>query len=275
MRNLLQFFLRFGAFFLFLFLEVASFYMVVRFNQKQKSIYIHSSNEWVAKVNEWVDGVVTYFYLTDAINELREENAHMRTALKRAGFSDKVVNDSLEFIVQDTANQDYTFIAADIISKTVLGNYNKFTLNRGRKDGIGPHMGVISSKGVIGIITNVSRKYASVMTILHRESRINVANKRTGNFGPLVWRSTDPRILNLEDIPRHASLQIGDTIETSGYSNIFPKGIMVGTISEFTVDEGDTNYEIKVMLTNDLSNLQSAYIINNRNKNELSELEEN
>ena len=243
--------------------------MVVQFNKKQNQIFFYSYNQVVGSVNNWYNGWMDYFNLDVAVQELREENARLRTQLETYGFSDEINIDTLRF---DSAQ--FIYVGADVINKTILGNNNSLTLDKGRKHGIDKNMGVICPKGIVGIVTNVSENYAGVMTILHKESRISASIKRNGYFGSLVWNGKNPTRASLETLPRHASIQYGDTIQTSGFSNIFPPGIVIGTVEHFEVKEGANNYTVDVKLTTDISNLQQAYIIINKKSDELKKLSE-
>lgn len=269
MRNILQLFVRFGGLFLFILLEGICFFMVVQFNEKQNQIYFYSYNRVVGSINDWYNSWMDYIHLDDAIQELREENARLRTQLETYGFSDEIKIDTLNF---DSAQ--FIYVGADVVNKTILGHNNSLTLDKGSKHGIDRNMGVVCPKGIVGIVTNVSENYAGVMTILHKESRISASIKRTGYFGSLVWGGTDPTRASLETLPRHASIQYGDTIQTSGYSNVFPPGIIIGTVEHFEVEEGANNYTVDVKLTTDISNIKQAYIIINKNRKELQNISE-
>lgn len=243
--------------------------MVVQFNKEQNQIFFYSYNQVIGSVNNWYNGWLDYLHLDKAVQELREENAKLRTQLETYGFSDEVNLDTVNF---DSAQ--FIYIGADIINKTILGNNNNLTIDKGKKDGVERNMGVVSPRGIVGIVTNVTEEYAGVMTILHQESRISASIKRTGYFGSLVWDGKNPTKGALETLPRHASIQYGDTIQTSGYSNIFPPGIMIGTVEHFELEEGANNYTVRVELANDISNLQQVYVIQNKKSGQLQELSE-
>lgn len=264
MRNILQLFVRFGGFFLFLLLEGICFFMVVQFNKEQGQIFFYSYNKVSGTINDWYDNWLDYIFLDKAIKALREENASLRTQLEAYQLTggknlDSINLDSVKFL----------YLGADIISKTILGNNNTLTLDKGRKHGVKNHMGVISPEGIVGVITNISDEYAGVMTILHQESSISASIKRNGYFGSLEWDGQDPMRASLETLPKHASLQIGDTIQTSGYSNIFPPGIMIGTVEKFELEDGANNYKVVVKLINDICKIQQAYVIINRKRDAL------
>ena len=134
-------------------------------------------------------------------------------------------------------------------------------------------MGVITSKGIVGIIDNVSNNYATVQSILNTNSQINAKLKSSNHFGSLVWNTKDPNMVQLIDIPRLAPVKIGDTITTGGRSTIFPKGILIGTINDFTLGKDENYYNLNIKLFNDMTNLEHVYIIENTDAEEIKLVE--
>ena len=71
---------------------------------------------------------------------------------------------------------------------------------------------------------------------------------------------------------KFAPIKIGDTIITGGQSSIFPKGILIGTVTSFTTADNKDNYDIEIELCNDMSNLGHVYIVEKTNKKEIDSL---
>jgi rod shape-determining protein MreC len=147
-------------------------------------------------------------------------------------------------------------------------------LDKGRKDGIVPHSGVVTENGVVGIVRKVSEHYSVAMSILHRQTLINARLKNKGYFGPLRWESIDVHTFNLTDIPKDKNVAKGDTVETSGHSAIFPEGIMLGVVDQFSLEPGSNYFTIQVKASLDLCNLQYVYIVRNILKGEQDQLEQ-
>ncbi len=272
MKNLLRNFKKFGGIFTFLFLEGVCFFLIVRYNEDQQLIAISSANTYLGATVEKADDIADYFSLTRQNEELRRENAELRGRLDNAYYQGSTfVEDSLFMAHRE---HQFEYIPAKVINKTMVGGHNTLVLNRGKKHGVEKHMGVVSNLGIVGIVVAVSERYSKVMTILHRQSSISAAIKRNHYFGSLVWKGNDPTEMDLIAIPQHAKLEVGDTIQSSGYSNIFPEGIQIGKVESFKRAKGDNNYTIKVRLNNDISNLQHAYIIKNKMLEDLKKLEE-
>ena len=133
-------------------------------------------------------------------------------------------------------------------------------------------MGVITSKGLVGIVNNVTKNYARIQSILNTNSQINAKLKKSNQFGFLTWNTKDPNVIQLIEIPRIAQLVVGDTIVTGGKSSIFPKGILIGTIKDFKLSKDDS-YIVDVLLFNDMTNLGHVYAIENKDIEEIEMLE--
>ena len=146
-------------------------------------------------------------------------------------------------------------------------------IDKGEKNGIKEDFGVITSKGIIGIIDNTSNSYSRVVSILNTKSRINAQLKKTDHFGTLMWDGNSPEIVQLMDVPKIAPVQIGDTIMTGGRSTIFPKGILIGQVISFELDNAEDFYEISVNLFNDMTNIGHVYIVENLRADEILNLE--
>ena len=271
MRSLFRYLLRNYGLFLFIVLEVVSFVLIFNYNDYQKAKYLNSSNRITASVYNSFNSVVSYFKLARINSELAQENARLRTTIKsQPQFTD--VPDSL-FSEHVGADSSYRFISARIINNSVNKTFNYITLNKGREDGIKPDQGIISSDGIVGVVTNVSKSYALGLSVLNQRWGVSAKLKESGFFGSLLWNGDDFRYANLMEIPFHVMLAVGDTVVTSGYSSIFPEGIMVGTIESFDQPSGENYYDITVKLSTDFKKISYVEVIRNIDKGEINKLE--
>lgn len=178
-------------------------------------------------------------------------------------------------MVKDTIfKQKYFYTVAGVINNSVNKQNNYLTINVGKNNGIENGMGVVSSNGVVGVVKNVSENYASILSLLHQDAKISAKLKKSNYFGSLQWDGEDYRMGILEDIPNHVAIKVGDTIETSGYSAIFPEGIPLAIIKTFQKIEGENFYAIKVQFTNDFKTLNKVYVIKNIYQEEQIKIEE-
>ena len=158
----------------------------------------------------------------------------------------------------------FKYVTARVINNSFSKSKNNLTLNKGSEDGIKTDMGVISSRGVVGIVNSVSANYATVQSVLNTKSQINAKLKNTDHFGTLKWQTKSPYEATLIDIPRQVQLIAGDTVVTDGKSTIFPEGILVGTIKDFELSTNKDYYDVTVLLFNDMTNLRHVYVIENK-----------
>lgn len=273
MSTLLQLLTRLGSFFIFLFLEGICIYLVVRYNEGQERIFINSTNIIAGKLTEQSDRLHRFFSLSTENTRLLAENARLRAQIASAQYPDQLQRDSAIVLSPDSlVLQQYTFTGAEVVGNSVTLRNNMITLNRGSRHGIRPKMGVITENGVVGIVRQVGRHFSSVMSILHAQSRISARIRGERYFGSLVWQGPDHRFIALEDVPKYAQIAVGDTIETSGYSELFPAEILIGTIAAYSLPPGESNYKISVKLTADLARVQYVYVVNNLFQPELDSL---
>jgi len=271
MQNLILLFVRHGGLLLFILLEGVCMYLVVQYNQKQNSIYFSSTSVLSGVVYNQYDDLMQYWNLADVADSLANENAKLYAQLDDAKFSRSIWRDTLR---DDTLEQQYIFQSATIINNSINKYHNHITIDRGKNHGIRPSMGVLDANGIIGIVKSTSSNYSLVMSILHNQTRLSASVRSSNYFGSLSWKGEDPKHVDLNDVPKHAILETGDTIQTSSYSSIFPEGIMIGTIDSFWIEPGSNFYSIDVKLSNDLSNVRYVYVVENIMKGEQLELEE-
>lgn len=271
MRSLLRYLLKNYAFVLFLLLEGAALALVFNHNSYQKSKYLNSSNRITGNIYQTYNSVVDYFHLNRINKELSEENAWLRSRVENiTGIP--VVNDSL-VVTLESADSTYRFISAKIINNSVNKPFNYFTLNKGRNNGIKPDQGVVTGKGIVGVVTHVSDSYAVGLSVLNSRWSISAMHKKSGNYGSLIWRGNDYRTADLTEIPLHVDISPGDSIITSGYSSVFPEGVMIGTIQSFSRPDGENYFNISVQLSTDFKALSYVEVIENQDKPEIKELE--
>ena len=142
-------------------------------------------------------------------------------------------------------------------------------IDKGTNEGINEEMGVISSEGVVGIIKSVTENYASIISLLNIDLKVNAILKNSSTIGSITWDGLNSKILNLNDIPLSSSIKIGDTIVTGGMSFYFPKGIPIGTIINYDNSSLEGYYEIDVSVFNDFSSISNLYVLERNDNDEI------
>lgn len=269
MRSLLQFLARNYFLLLFLVLETICMVLIINYNNFQHTKFLNSSNRVSASIYELSSNFTSYFHLKKVNEELAKENAQLRTRLQNLLL--------VEIISRaDSSSHDttYQFIPARVINNSVNKQYNYLTINKGRLDGIEPDMGIVGPDGVVGVVTNVTDHYSSGPSLLNKRWRVSARIKKNNYFGSLAWEGIDYQFAQLNEIPFHVELTVGDTIVTSGYSSIFPEGILIGAIEDFEHDSGANFYKINVRLSSNFKTISQVKLIKNNFIEEYIELEE-
>ena len=271
MQQILSFFLKNKHFLLFLLLQLIAIIFTIQSHSFHRSKFINSANFITGGIYNKINNVKEFILLKKENVRLAQENVELKNLLNLKGVSDSAIVKS----VIDTTNyyQKYDYIAAKIINNDFRKSNNYLTLNKGTSNGIKSDLGVVNSKGIVGITKSTSNNYTTVLSVLNVNYQINVRLVSSDHFGSLSWDSKDYRTVQLLYLPIQASIKIGDTIITGGRSTIFPEGIPVGTIKSFNTN--NNNYEnINVTLFNDMSALSYVEIIDNLDKKEIKDLEE-
>jgi rod shape-determining protein MreC len=277
MRSLILLIIRYHFFILFIFIETYCTYLIVQNNHFHRAGFLNSANSVAANILNTISNVREYVSLKSENESLARENAEllgqMASGNLQITLDSLTLRDSL-YIESDSTYKVYEYTTARIINNSVNRRNNYLTLDKGALLGIESEMGVISSNGVVGIIKNVSPHFSTVMSVLHKDIRLSTKLKKSEFFGSLSWDGTDPASATLSDIPKNAIIGLGDTVVTTGYSSIFPEGIMIGIVEKSRIDQGDNFHTITIRLTTNFSNLTHVYIVKNNLREERKNIEE-
>ena len=272
MRSLLEFFLRHKHWFVFLLLEAVSLLGLFSYDGYQKSVYFTTANGIVGNFYSAVSSVTSYLNLTSANRELEADNERMRQEIirlkeqLRVAKADSVVNHGL--------SRHYTVVSAQVVNATLHRSNNLITINRGTRDGIQPEMGVVCSRGVVGVVCLCSANYSIVLPLINTTSKISCRLRHSEHFGTLEWKRGRPDITYATGIPRHAKVRMGEVVETNGYSDIFPPGIPIGYVKRVEDSADGMSYLLRVGIFANFENLREVSVITDYTQPERKMLEE-
>jgi rod shape-determining protein MreC len=167
---------------------------------------------------------------------------------------------------------DYKLIPAKVVSNTIDKSDNFITIDKGAEDGVRKDMGVVSGNGVVGIVYLVASHYSVVIPVLSTKSNISCRIQGRGYFGYLHWQGGPSDIAYVDDVPRHAHFRLYDHVVTSGYSSVFPPGILVGKILHVYNSADGLSYRLQVKLSTDFGNLRDVCVIDDAKMEERLEV---
>ena len=258
MLSLFRFLLRHSYVVYFILLESIAFILLIQSNPFQRASFLNSSDFLFAKTYLAFDNVISYLNLQDVNSSLSEENSELRNhsiSYFRKSFDNNVI------YMDSSYEQEYAFHPARVIRSSTSLRNNYLTLDKGEMNGVRPGMAVVSSKGVLGIVIETSKRFSVAMSILNKESRISAKIKKNGYFGSVEWPGSNYRTGLLKEIPNHVSLVVGDSVVTSGFSGIFPEGIPIGTVKSVERKAGSGFLDVEIIFTQDYRQVSYAHIV--------------
>lgn len=269
MRNLLNFLARYNNLIIFLVLEGIAFYLLSTRNSYHNSRLVNSIRGMTHGFEQRINNTRSYLSLREINERLAAENVSLKNSIGQLVKKES----SLFFSTVDSLNsQQYHHTSAEVIANSIIRQRNFFTINKGELQGMKVDMAVITGNSVAGVIVGCSKNYSVAMSLLNLDFKLSARIKSNGYFGSLSWNGRNYRHALLSEIPQHVNVNVGDTIETTGYSAIFPEGELIGTVSDYEKTGGDF-YKITILLMTDFKKLHFVDVIGNLKKTEQLELE--
>ncbi len=269
MYNLIHFLWKHLAIIAFTILELISVILIVQNSNYQQQSLTSSANEFSGNILQRWNNLTGYFQLRSINEQLAYHNALL---INRLPSSYIITTDSI-FKSRDTLyRKQFNYSVAKVISNSTGKRNNYLIINKGRNQGVKPDQAILSPRGVVGIVKDVSNNFSSVLSILHSDARISAKIKRNGYIGTVIWDGNDYRFGKLIDIPYHLSVKIGDTVVTSGYSTVFPENVTIGYISEVKPNINDNFYDLKIYFATDFNRVSQVHVVQNNFKSELDSL---
>lgn len=237
--------------------------MLFQGNHYRSSVLFTQANTVASSVLQAESDWLAYLNLRETNRKLTERNILMQKQI-----SD--LRQAVRYLQHDSTETERLFAKSleglDLVPAQVIGNSlrsvdNTIVIDKGTDDGVREEMGVVSGTGIVGIVIQAGKRSSVVMSILNSNSSIACRIRRTDYFGYLRWQGGNPLMAVLEDVPTHANFRVGDAVETSGYSNIFPAGIFVGRILKSKVSRDGLSYRLYIQLSTDMARLRDVCVI--------------
>lgn len=277
MRNIFLFIRRYSVFILFVVLQIICLYLLFTYNRSHRAKGLGAAGAITSYFNKKYNALEDFFTMQEENRRVHKMNDSLMNLLGQ----NFIKPDSNAIVQRDTMridtvklNRQYIWRSAEVLYSTVNDDKNYLQINRGSSTGIGDDMGVFSSNGgLVGKVVNTGKNFSQVMSLLNVLNKFNVQLKRTGSAGMISWDGVSPAELTLNNIPKTDSVRKGDTIVTGVYSQSFPPGKMVGTVSAILRDKSSNFFILKIKPAANLSNLQQVFVVENVNMNELKQLD--
>lgn len=276
MRNIFIYIRRYFNFLVFIFFELICFYLLFTYNRYHNAVYMNISNEYTGRALKRINNAQYYFFLKRTNDSLVLANERLYNKLKQDyELTDTAYKQIIDSLKIDSLNKflKYQYLSAKVIGNTVSFPNNYIQISRGILQGVEKDLGVIDvNNNVVGTVIDLSNNYGVVMSMLHKQSTISAKLKKSGETGIVIWNGEKINNVVLKDIPATAKIAVGDSVVTSGFTERFPYGLLIGTITSVMVDKGTNNYIINLKTAANFYNLQFVFIIKNLKKEEPQEI---
>lgn len=280
MNTLREFFNKFFHVIVFVVLLVTSIVLIYNSMNYQRFVLATTTQSITGPINKSWSKVLRHFQFSEENENLMQQNLQLLREKENLFIYSE---DSLySFSVSDTnkygnkvEKRMYDYFTAHVIYNTTNKKHNYIIIDKGLKDGVTTDMAVLSAQGVVGVVNDVSENFSSIIPLLNPNSRISAKIMPINQIGTVVWEDNDPELGYLVDIPQHLTVNIGDSVFTSGYSNVFPANILIGTVVNKYDNAKNTFLTIKVRFSTNFNNINSVYLVKNLYKSELDSLKKN
>ncbi|MDR0796852.1 MAG: rod shape-determining protein MreC [Tannerella sp.] len=277
MQKLIEFLIGKRHWLLFILCEVISFTLLYRYNPYQQNVMLSSTNMVTGNIMSVSNSVFSYLNLRNENRILIEQNKQLELDILHLKLQLESVKTELmpyNPVMTDSMYSTYDYITAEVVNNSITGLLNYITVKKGTKEGIRPEMGVISAHGVVGKVYKVNDHFTVIIPLLNPKWKLSCKILNSNYSGLLVWNGRNTQYANLEELPTHTEFQVGDTVVTSGFSGVFPPGIIVGTIVDSDNSKTTGLYSLKVKLATDFSRLKTVRIVKNKYQNQQWEVEQ-
>ena len=222
----------------------------------------------INKVGTWIsDKAVNLKNLSDVMAEnedLQNQVDELTTELNTIKLEQYELDNLRELYNLDQKYPSYEKVAANVIGKNSGNWFNTFTIDKGSNDGIEVDMNVMAGSGLVGIVTDVGPAWAKVRSIVDDSSNVSGMVLSTSDrcvvSGDLSLMS-DGQIRFSQMENNDNTVSVGDQIVTSYISDKYLQGILIGYVSEVTVDSNNLTRSGYITPAVDFKNLQEVLVI--------------
>lgn len=281
MYKLIEFLRRIYVVLLFIAIEAVALNYYANSTYYTQAKILSRANSVVGGLQSTIFGIKHYFTLRSENEMLSQRVAELESRL--AYYREKEDNASTDTLTMAGMDPDvveslskFRYSTARIISNSISRSRNLITLDRGMMHGVMVDMAVISPAGMmIGYVKGCSERYSVVLPILNTDFRTSGKIAGDEHFGSIYWSGKSPYKVEMTDLSKHANIEVGDEVVSTGLSHFFPEGIKIGYVESYSINDTQTSYNVTIRLAADMTKLNNVILIENVDYGEIADLESN
>lgn len=279
MARLLELLKTYGSYLYLLVLQVAGLQLLIEYNDRHASVFDSALLQATGRLEGFRSDLKSHLTRNEQNLRLQQENIRLRTQNDELIRQLSTFRTRVPYLPGKTPLPDslipftdYRYVPCRAISNELGSRFNYLTLNVGRVHGVEPQMGVLSGSGAAGMVVSVSDHFSRAISLLNQDFRLSARLRRTGVYGSFSWEGSSTRRGQLNHIPVHFDVLVGDTVDASGYSTLFPEGTLVGIVRSVSPEESSGFHRIEVELSTDFHRLDYLYVVESLHAAELDSL---
>ena len=230
-------------------------------------IFVSPLQKGTTGITSFVDNIYGYIYRFNSLksenDQLKEELQQTKEQLRDAQAATEENIRLRELLGLKQKNRSFDFEMAEIIAVNT-GNWSTaFTIDKGSLSGIKVNDCVITEDGMVGYVSEVGTTFSEIVTVIDPSMQAGAIVSRTRDVAVAQgsFDLMDQGMLKLSYIKKDSDIMEGDTIETSGLGEVFPKGIIIGTVEKILPEaHGISNYAV-IKPTVDLNKINKVFVI--------------
>ena len=244
--------------FIFAFAVVFSTFILLNNKNPKMSIVRGKATEVVSFFSSpftWVQSLIS---LEKENQLLREKNLVLSLQVESM-LNLQNENNALMEMLEFKKNEKFIIKSAKVVNKGIQPNLLSIIIDRGTVDGVKNELPVLTPKGVVGKTIETSRNNSIVQLISDANFRLSTRILPSGATG--ILRFINGETAEIREVQKNVAVNIGDKVVTSGFSDIYPAGLPVGTVKGVYQDRGSFQKVVSITLPNDLNAFQHVFII--------------
>lgn len=213
-----------------------------------------------ANVEQMFAGAARYLRALEENQTLRQQNMDLTSRVARMREA-QIENERMRELLGLKQRSEYSLRATRIVSMDITRQQNQCIIDVGTADGVDRGMPVVNQDGVLGRVTLANENYSVVQTYLHTDFRISAMVSPLQSLGIVGWDGDDPNKLIMEHVVKTEDVQSGQEVVTSGYSNVYPRGLPIGTVDFVRVRPGRNELLISVTPAAKVHRAHHAFVL--------------
>lgn len=208
---------------------------------------------------------MSYSELLTEYEKLKDENAQLRTQL--VNYYDTLTENTRlwKFYNLKKAHPEYSMVPSVVLRRDTNDEFYSFTLDKGTTSDIAVSDPVVSQNGLIGWVSEVDLNTCKVVTILSPQTNVGAVDNKSNDTGIVTGSALycDDNLTTFTKLSASHKIKAGDIITSTGVSGLYPKGLIIGEVTDVCYDTYNSTYYAVVKPYDDITTITDLAIITN------------